>query len=285
MSSPDYVELHCHSAFSLLDGASTPEALVTRALAAGQSALALTDHDELGGVVRFAQAADAAGIAGIIGAELTVQTDDRLHHLTLLATSRTGYGNLSTLITRARMDVPDRGAPSVPFDLLTQHATGLFALSGCPRGAVPAALAAGDAAGAYRIAGTLRDLFAEAFAIEVWDHRLPEERALVRQLIPLARRIGVPWVVTNNVHYATREGRATHDALTALRHGRPLDAMGTRLRPNGEWYLKSTALHHRRLAGTRCRSARHPRHRRTLSVPHRTAQAIAAALSAAAGRE
>ncbi|MCC7054862.1 MAG: PHP domain-containing protein [Gemmatimonadaceae bacterium] len=249
MNATDYVELHCHSAFSLLDGASAPEELVARALIAGQTALALTDHDELGGAVRFAQAADIAGIAGIIGAELTVQGDGALQHLTLLAMSRTGYGNLSTLLTRARMDVPERGAPSVPFALLTQHAGGLFALSGCPRGAIPQALAAGNIAEATRVAGTLRDLFEESFAIEVWDHRLPEEHALVRQLIPLARRIGVPWVVTNNVHYATRQARSTHDALTALRHGRPLDAMGTRLRPNGEWYLKSTALHHKRWLG------------------------------------
>ncbi len=249
MSPADYVELHCHSAFSLLDGASAPEELVARAVITGQSAIALTDHDELGGSVRFAQAADAAGIAGIIGSELTVQVDGRLQHLTLLATSRTGYGNLSTLITRARMDVPDRGAPSVPLALLAQHSTGLYALSGCPRGAIPQALAAGNIAEANRMAGVLRDLFDDAFAIEVWDHRLPEEHALVRQLIPIARRIGVPWVVTNNAHYATRQGRAAHDALTALRHGRPLDAMGTRLRPNGEWYLKSTALHYKRWLG------------------------------------
>jgi error-prone DNA polymerase len=249
MSTADYVELHCHSAFSLLDGASSPEELVARAVVAGQPALALTDHDELGGAVRFAQAADAAGLAGIIGAELTVQSSGALQHLTLLATSRTGYGNLSTLITRARMDVPERGAPAVPFALLAGHHEGLFALSGCPRGAVAQALAAGNTTDAARLAGTLRDLFGDAFAIEVWDHRLPEERALVRQLIPLARRIGVPWVVTNNVHYATRQSRPIHDALTALRHGRPLDAMGTRLRPNGEWYLKSTALHYQRWRG------------------------------------
>jgi error-prone DNA polymerase len=247
--SAEYVELHCHSAFSLLDGASSPEELVAQAVIAGQRAIALTDHDELGGAVRFAQAADAAGIAGIIGTELTVQADGALQHLTLLATSRTGYGNLSTLLTRARMDVNERGAPAVPFELLAKHTAGVYALSGCPRGAIPQALATGNIDEATRLAALYRDLFHEAFAIEVWDHRLPEERALVRQLIPLARRLGVPWVVTNNVHYATRQGRATHDALTALRHGRPLDAMGTRLRPNGEWHLKSTALHYKRWLG------------------------------------
>ncbi|MBC7561627.1 MAG: PHP domain-containing protein [Gemmatimonadaceae bacterium] len=249
MNAADYVELHCHSAFSLLDGASAPEELVARAVITGQTAIALTDHDELGGVVRFAQAADSVGIAGIIGAEVTVHSEGALQHLTLLSMSRTGYGNLSTLLTRSRMDVPERGSPSVPFSVLSEYREGLFALSGCPRGAIAQALAAGNTAEAHRVAGTMRDIFDDAFAIEVWDHRLPEEHLLVRQLIPVARRIGVPWVVTNNVHYATREGRATHDALTALRHGRPLDAMGTRLRPNSEWYLKSTALHHKRWLG------------------------------------
>jgi error-prone DNA polymerase len=155
MTAEDYVELHCHSAFSLLDGASAPEELVARAVITGQPAIALTDHDELGGAVRFAQAADAAGIAGILGVELTVQHDGALQHLTLLATSRIGYGNISTLITRARMDVPERGAPSVPFALLAKHTNGIFALSGCPRGAVPQALAAGNTAEATRVAASV----------------------------------------------------------------------------------------------------------------------------------
>ena len=106
-----YVELHCHSAYSLLDGASLPEALVERAAALGQRALALTDHDELGGIVAFAEAARDRSIAGIIGAEVTVDASRRndnasagttaLHHLVLLAESAEGYANLSTLITRA----------------------------------------------------------------------------------------------------------------------------------------------------------------------------------------
>src|SRR5688500_16207572 len=93
-----YVELHCHSAFSLLDGASLPEALVTRAAELGYPALAITDHDELGGIVRFAQAADEVGIGGIIGAELTVRDDGpggTTSHLVLLAERAEGYANLS----------------------------------------------------------------------------------------------------------------------------------------------------------------------------------------------
>src|SRR5687767_103699 len=240
-----YVELHCHSVFSLLDGASEPEELVARAVALGMSALALTDHDDLGGAVRFAQAARELDLAGILGAELTVQVGTDPTHLVLLAESREGYGNLSTLITRARMDTT-RGDPAVTLDTLARHTRGLFALTGCPSGWVPQRLAAGDQAGANEAVATLLDLFGSALAIECWDHRLPEEQALVRQLIPLARSFNIPWVVTNDVHYAMPRGRLVHDVLAAIRHKKQLDEMGTRLRPNGEWYLRSADQMRRR---------------------------------------
>ena len=243
-----YCELHCHSVFSLLDGASEPEALVARAKSLGMHALALTDHDDLGGAVRFAQAAREAEIGGIIGGELTLAIDDQPTHLVLLAESREGYGNLASLITRGRMDSP-RGSPRVSLDTLARHTRGLFALSGCPRGWIPSRIAADDLDGACEAAATLLDLFEGRLAIEVWDHHLPEERALVRHLIPLARSLGIPWVVTNDVHYALPTGRIVHDVLSALRHERTLDTMGTRLRPNGEWYLKGGAQLRRRWRG------------------------------------
>ena len=101
---PVYVELHCRSVFSLLDGASQPEALAARAQALGYPALALTDRDDLGGAVRFSQATASAGIGGIIGAEVTIDVAaDTRHHLVLLAEDRAGYGNLATLITRGTL--------------------------------------------------------------------------------------------------------------------------------------------------------------------------------------
>ena len=268
---PGYAELHCHSTFSLLDGASAPEALVARAQTLGLTALALTDHDDLGGAVRFATAARTAGLPGILGAELTVDVplppgleragtipgvvcgEDQVPrlrtHLVCLAETREGWGHLCTLITRARLDHP-RGEPRVTLDQLTAHTDGLFALSGCPRGWVPRLLALGAdgrlpadvaARAAREAAGTLADAFGRRIAIECWDHALAEERALVRELIPLAAQVGVPWIVTNDVHYATPEQRRAHDVLCALRHGATLDEMGTRLRPNAEWHLKGRA--------------------------------------------
>jgi len=270
MSDPSaYVELHCHSAFSLLDGAALPELLVARAAELGYPALALTDHDELGGAVRFAQAGAELGIGAIIGAELTVapnggigdgngngrSQDSRADpatrpfpfrfpipqsHLVLLAETREGYGNLSTLITLARMHNA-RGEPSADLDTLARHAKGLFALTGCPRGWVPSLAATGDVHAACEATATLLDIFDRRVAIECWDHGLPEERETSRHLIAVARALDIPWVVTNDVHYATARDRGIHDVLACLKHERTLDEMGTRLRPNGEWYLKSPA--------------------------------------------
>jgi error-prone DNA polymerase len=246
-----YVELHCHSVFSLLDGAAQPEQLVARAVALGMPALALTDHDDLGGAVRFATSAATAGIGGIIGVELTVEVPAAKlpnTHLVLLAETREGYGNLSTLITRARLD-QWRGRPRVSLDVLAAHSAGVFALTGCPRGWVPALVARGESDAACEATATLLDIFDRRVAIECWDHALPDERSTVRELIAIARALDVPWVVTNDVHYAEPTGRLAHDVLCALKHGATLDEMGTALRPNGEWYLKGHAQMARRWQG------------------------------------
>ncbi|MEP6834311.1 MAG: DNA polymerase III subunit alpha, partial [Gemmatimonas sp.] len=255
----DYVELHCHSAFSLLDGASTPEALVTRAHTLGYRALAITDHNDLGGVVRFAGACEFNTMGGIIGSELTVDVPANvreLHnteqttrtHLTVLAETREGYHNLSQLITHARMNT-SRGEPAVPWSLLTERANGLTVLTGCPRGWIPRLINAGNLDDAYMAAGIMRDVFGEHLAIECWDHRLHEERVIVRELQPLAKKLGVACAVTNNVHYATADQRLIHDVLCALRHNLTLDEMGTRLRPNAEWAIKDEGLIYKRWSG------------------------------------
>jgi error-prone DNA polymerase len=253
---PEYVELHCHSAFSMLDGAALPELLIARAAELGYPALALTDHDELGGAVRFAQAGSELEVRAIIGAELTLTPPARSAaengpaaaspfaaaaentHLVLLAETREGYGNLSTLITLARMHNV-RGEPSVDLDTLARHAGGLFALTGCPRGWVPSLVATGDVDDACEATATLLDIFNRRVAIECWDHGLPEERRTSQGLIAIASALDIPWVVTNDVHYARARDRVIHDVLACLKHERTLDDMGTRLRPNAEWYLKS----------------------------------------------
>ncbi len=228
----DYVELHCHSGFSLLDGASNPETLVQRAAAIGMSAIALTDHDDLGGAVRWAEAGRECGVEAIIGLEATIEQS----HLTLLAMDEAGYRNLSRLITLARS--VERGAPSLTWRQLESHAAGLFCLTGCPCGDVPQRLARDDERGARERLGCLTSVFGGHVAVECWDHALAEERAVVPKLIALAGELDLPWLVTNDVHYATPGGRLVHDVLTCLRHQTTLDLAGTLLRPSAEWYLK-----------------------------------------------
>lgn len=246
MASPEYAELHCHSAYSLLDGAALPETYVEHAKALGLRALALTDHDDMGGVVRFAERArESDDFPAIIGVEVTVgdellPTGGDVHHLTLLARDGEGYANLGRLVTHARGLEP-RGRPRVSVETVARHAAGLMCLSGCPKGLVPRLVAAGDALGARRAAGRWRDVFGEHFAIEVMDHGLPEEARLAGGLLRLAGELGVPWVVTNNVHYVSPADRILHDVMTCLKHHVTLDDAGTLLRPNAEWHLKGPA--------------------------------------------
>ena len=250
----DYVELHCHSGFSLLDGASNPEALIARAAAVGMRAIALTDHDDLGGAVRWAEAGKEHGVEAIVGLELTVGAPDGraappaerpadggpgrvpASHLTLLAMDQAGYRNLSRLVTLARSG--ERGAPAAPWDEVERHASGLFCLTGCPFGEIPQRLARDDEAGARERLGRLAELFDGRVAVECWDHALASERAVVPRLVALAGSLDLPWLVTNDVHYATAKGRLVHDVLTCLRHQTTLDLAGTLLRPSAEWHLK-----------------------------------------------
>jgi error-prone DNA polymerase len=236
MPQGDYVELHAHSAFSLGDGSATPESLAERAAELGYPALALTDHDDMGGAVRFSKACDAAGIFAIFGAEITLA--DR-SHVTLLVENPEGWANLCSLVSQGRMRGP-RGAPGVTFDDLAARSVGLVALSGCPRGRIPKLLAEERWTEARAEAGRLRDAFGERAYLELWDHRTHAEASLSADLLDLAKETGMPWTVTHDVHYATPEGRAVHDALVCVTRQLTLDEAHRRgvLRPSAEWCLQ-----------------------------------------------
>jgi len=231
----DYVELHCHSAFSLLDGASTPADLVAQAAYLGMDALALTDHNAVYGAVPFVTAAKAHGIRPILGAELTL---DDGHHLTLLVADQTGWRNLCVLISRAQANAP-KGQAALPLDVLEGHTEGLICLTGCMQGPVAAALRRWDRHSAFQAAKWLRDLFGPARCwVELQHHLEPKQAQLMRDLIDLARHLKLGYVATNNVHYARREGRKLQDVLTAIRNHTTLEAAGLLRRANLEYYLK-----------------------------------------------
>ena len=234
----DYVELHCHSAFSLLDATSTPEALVARAADLGMPALALTDHNALYGAVPLLQAAQSRGLYPIFGAEITLESGQ---HLTLLVENATGWRNLCQMITQAQFNAP-KGQARLPFAALADHAAGLICLSGCRRGPVAAALLNWDRHSAFRAARVLRELFGpERFWIELQHHHRPDDPALIDSLISLAGHLQVGYVVTNNVHFARRSDQRLQDVLLAVRQRLTLDAADPELRPNDECYLKDAS--------------------------------------------
>lgn len=233
-----YVELHCHSCFSLLDGASPPEALVARAAELDMPALALTDHDALYGAVSFWRAATDAGIKPIFGAEMTMQGG---FHLTVLAETPAGYANLGRLITAARMRCA-KGRAEASWSDLAQHSNGLIALSGCRQGEVASHLRAGNSDAARQAARRLREMFGPGrLYVELQRQLLPGDERLVQGLIALAAGERLPLVASNNVHYATRAGHRLHDVLAAIRHLATLDESHHQRRGNSEAHLKPAA--------------------------------------------
>jgi error-prone DNA polymerase len=233
----DYIELHTHSNFSLLDGASFPEALVAQAAALGMPALALTDHDAVYGAVGFVRAAKAAGIKPVLGAELTLVGD---HHLTLLVETAAGWENLCSLISLARANAP-KGQAALPPEALEGHTAGLIALSGCRHGEIASALLRRDRSLGLNAARRYQELFGQDnFWIELQHHRLGDDEELIEELAGLALKIRAGIVATNNVHYATRDAHQLQQILVCIRHNTALDASEQLRRPNSEYYLKSS---------------------------------------------
>ncbi|MFZ1684963.1 MAG: error-prone DNA polymerase [Candidatus Zixiibacteriota bacterium] len=231
-----YIELHCHSNFSFLDGASHPEELAERAAALGYPALALTDHSGLYGIIRFAQACRQHGVKPIVGAEITLEDG---FHLTLLARDARGYRNLSSLLS-ASLATCAKGECKVSYALLEAHAKRLVAFSGCDQSEIASLLLADNYSAARTRAAHLRELFGrDNFYLELIHHRLPTHEKTVEALSRLGTDLGIPCVATNNVHYATKADRKIQDVLTCIRTHSRLDEAEGILYPNGERYLKS----------------------------------------------
>ena len=238
-----YVELHCHSNFSLLDGASHPEELVARAAELNMPALALTDHNAVYGAVRFIQAAKAHSIQPVLGAELTICDDDNAnhtHHLTLLVENQAGWHNLCYLISRAQHNAP-KGTALVPFAELIGCTDGLIALSGCHQGKIAAALIEQTTGKtAVKTARRYLELFGHHnFFIELQNHFLPEDALRNGRLTALAHRLNLACVVTNNVHYHIPERHRLQDVLVCINHLTTLDESAHLRRLNAEYYLKT----------------------------------------------
>jgi error-prone DNA polymerase len=253
-----YAELHCHSNFSFLDGASHPEELAEEAARLGLEALALTDHDGFYGVVRFAEAATAVGMPTIFGAELSLGLtkpqngipDPEGTHLLVLARDPTGYGSLARSISEAQLEGREKGKPQHRIDRLTElHHGHWLVLTGCRKGAVPHALIHNGPAAATRELQRLVECFGrDNVAVELWDHGDPLDSARNDALAELAVKHGVDLVATTNAHYATPSRRPLATALAAVRARRSLDDADPWLPAAATAHLRSGAEQQRRFA-------------------------------------
>ncbi len=245
-----FVHLHNHSQYSLLDGASKLEELVEQAGALEMPAVAITDHGNLFGAIPFFEAAAGTGVKPILGCETYVAPGRRTerasagggkkpyHHLLLLARDREGYRNLMRLSTAGYLE-GYYYRPRIDKEILAQHAGGLIGTSTCLGGEIPQLILAGRPADAERVAGEFRDIFgAENFFFEIQDQGIPEEKTLNEVLIPMARRLKVPLLATNDCHFLRRDDHFAHDVLICIGTGKTVkDA--DRMRFTQEHYFKS----------------------------------------------
>ncbi len=254
-----YIELRSHSAFSFGDGTASPESLVERAVGMGYTALGLTDHVDLGGIIRFVMAAESAGLKPIVGVEVEVDG----HPVALLARSMEGYRNLAALVTRSRVGrieewdvagngeatleetmagfrgrvsgtrsrttdlhrryavvLPGRGRPALEFEDVIRHASGLWCLTGPGSGEVATLVRTERTADAVYVLDRWREVFGDRLVMEVQQHHVSgHESALANALIEMAERARMRWVVTNDPRYLDASGRLVHDLLVANRAG------------------------------------------------------------------
>ncbi|MBE7025106.1 MAG: DNA polymerase III subunit alpha [Ruminococcaceae bacterium] len=245
----DFVHLHVHSEYSLLDGACRIRDLVERAKDAGQTALALTDHGVMYGVVDFYETAKEAGIKPIIGCEIyttdgdrtqkTAGRDEEIGHLVLLVKNEVGYKNLIRIVSVGFTE-GFYYKPRVDIETLSAGSEGLIALSACLAGDIPRALLKGDYADAKRRALRYLSIFGEGnFYLELQDHGIEEQRKLNPLLIKLSEETGIPLVATNDVHYVKKEDARYQDVLLCIQTGKNVSDTD-RMRFTGEeFYLKS----------------------------------------------
>jgi error-prone DNA polymerase len=230
-----FVELHAQSAFTFLEGADQPEALVAEAARLGMSAVALVDRDGVYGAARFHRAAENAGVRAIIGCELTLADGARLP---VLVEDRDGYRNLCRLVTRLKLGAA-KGAGRIALDDLAPYAGGLVCLSGGGRGPLAGPVARGDREAARRILDRLAGIFGrDSCFVEVQRHLDRAQERDLGRLVRLARDARLPLVATNQPLYARPGGRAVADVFTCIREKTDLDHAGRRLTANGERDLK-----------------------------------------------
>ena len=246
----NFTHLHVHTQFSLLDGAARIQDLVKRAKSMGQTALAITDHGVMYGVIDFYRACKKEGVKPIIGMETYVaprsmqdregSQDREYAHLILLCKDQTGYQNLMALSSEAFL----HGfyyRPRIDYELLERHSEGLVCLSACLAGDIPQALLANNYELALQHARRLQGMFGEDFYIELQNHGMPEQIQVLPGLRKIAAEIGAKCVVTNDVHYVAPDDAEAQDVLLCIQTQRFVDEPNRMRMEGDQFFLKSEA--------------------------------------------
>mgnify|MGYP001219155837 FL=1 len=218
----EFVHLHNHSDYSLLDGAQRIDQLVNTIDDLNMDSVALTEHGNMFSVVPYYKHAKKAGIKPIIGCEIYVATGSRFdkyqrseggwgnNHLILLAQNFDGYKNLMKLVTAGYLE-GFYYRPRIDMELLREHSEGLICLSGCLKGEVPEKMLKGDYSGARDTAIKFSEIFEDRYYLEIQNHGIPEEEANIKNMKKLSMDLGLPLVCTNDAHYAKKGHWEAHD--------------------------------------------------------------------------
>ena len=244
-----FVHLHTHTAYSLLDGEGTIPRLVDRAAELGQTALAITDHGNMYGVIDFYEYARSKGIKPILGCEVYVaarsrfdkthEFDSQSCHLILLAENETGYKNLMKLVSAGFID-GFYYRPRIDMEILRENNEGIIALSACMSGVLSRQLLAENYAEAKRRAEEFLEIFGrDRYFIELQDHGILEQKKLNRELISIAEELGIDLVATNDIHYVEREDAEYQDVLMCIQMGKTVDDEDRMKMDCDQLYLKS----------------------------------------------
>ena len=244
----DFVHLHVHTEYSLLDGSGKIGQLIGRAKELGMKSIAITDHGAMYGCVDFYKAAKDQGVKPIIGCEIyvcsksmhikEVDRENETHHLVLLVKNKTGYENLMRIVSKASID-GFYYKPRVDHDFLKNNSEGLIALSACLGGEVQSYLLHDNRQKAIDTALFYKDTFKDGFYLELQYHGMQEQLRVNNELIALSKELAIPLVATNDVHYIKKEDAKPHDVLLCIQTGKTVDEENRMRYPSQEFYLKA----------------------------------------------
>lgn len=243
-----FVHLHLHTEFSLLDGSGKIKKIVKKAKELGMKSIAITDHGVMYGLVDFYKAAKENDIKPILGCEVYVvaksmhlkqaDKDNSTHHLVLLVKNEIGYKNLMNIVSAASIE-GFYYKPRIDHDYLKKHSEGLIALSACLGGEVQSNLLKDNYDKAKEVALLYNDIFKDGFYIEIQNHGIEEQKKVNELNIKLSKETGIPLVATNDVHYIEKKDSKSHDVLLCIQTGKTIDDEKRMRYPSEQFYLKS----------------------------------------------